>query len=149
MTKIYLFVLIALTMLTVSCSQPKQLVYQDVRNFRVGKLTLDMPEVGMDLQFYNPNDYGLTLKDANIDVYINNTLIGKAALTNAFSVPARDTFLMPVNLTADLKNVLPNALQILFNKEVEVTLHGNVKAGKGIFINIPVDYRGKQRLNVF
>lgn len=132
-----------------SCTQPKQLVYQDVKNFRVGNLSLSQPEVGMDLQFYNPNSYGLTLKDANIDVYINNQLIGKAALSNTFEVPGLDTFLMPVVLTADLKNIFPNALQIIFNKEVAVKLQGSVKAGKGLFVTIPVNYQGTQKLNVF
>lgn len=132
-----------------SCSQPQQLVYQDVKNFRIGKLSLDQPEVGMDIQFYNPNNFGLTLKDATIDVYINNQFIGKAALSNTFEVPATNTFLMPVALTADLKNIFPNALQIIFNKEVDVRLQGNVRAGKGVFLNIPINYQGRQKLNVF
>ena len=142
-------VLLALIIGITSCSQPQQLVYQDVKNFRIGKLTLSQPEVGMDLQFYNPNNFGLTLKDANINVYVNNQLIGKAALSNTFSVPAMNTFLMPIALTADLKNIFPNALNIIFNKEVDLKLEGNVRAGKGVFVNIPINYQGRQKLNVF
>jgi LEA14-like dessication related protein len=132
-----------------SCTTPQSLVYKDVKNFRIGKLSLAQPEVGMDIQFYNPNAYGLTLKDANIDVYLNNTYIGKAALSNQFSVPGLDTFNMPVALTADLKSIFPNALNIIFNKEVNVRLQGNVKAGKGVFLNIPINYEGRQKLNIF
>ncbi|RYZ53472.1 MAG: hypothetical protein EOP49_07270 [Sphingobacteriales bacterium] len=132
-----------------SCSQPQQLTYQDAKNFRVGKLSLAQPEIGMDLQFYNPNAFGLTMKDANIEVYINNQFIGKATMNREFSVPARDTFLMPVYLTADIKNVFPNALQILFNKTVDLQLKGNVRAGKGVFLNVPINYQGRQKLNVF
>ena len=132
-----------------SCTTPQSLVYRDVKNFRIGKLSLSQPEVGMDLQFYNPNSYGLTLKDANIDVYLNNTYIGKAALSNQFEVPGLDTFLMPIALTADLKKIFPNALNIIFNKEVDVRLQGNVRAGKGVFLNIPINYQGRQKLNIF
>ncbi len=132
-----------------SCTQPRQLMYQDVRNFRLGNISLDRPQVGMDLQFYNPNPFGLTLKDANINVYINNSFVGAATLANTFDVPGLDTFLVPVMLTADLKNIFPNALQILFNKEVELRLKGNVKAGKGVFINVPINFQGKRKLNVF
>jgi LEA14-like dessication related protein len=103
----------------------------------------------MDLQFYNPNNFGLTLKDANINVYVNNQFVGKAALSNTFDVPALNTFLMPIALTADLKNIFPNALNIIFNKEVDLKLEGNVKAGKGVFVNIPINYQGRQKLNVF
>jgi LEA14-like dessication related protein len=132
-----------------SCTQPRQLVYQDVKNFRVGDLNFSQPKLGMDLQFYNPNNFGLTLKDANINIYLNNTFIGSAVLNNQFDVPGLDTFLMPIMLTADLKNIFPNALQILFNKEVDLRIQGNVKAGKGVFLNVPINFQGKRRLNVF
>lgn len=145
----YCSAVFALVISLLGCSQPQQLVYKDVKNFRIGKLTLDRPEVGMDLEFYNPNDFGLTLKDANIDVFVNNQFVGKAALTNTFSVPALNTFLMPIALTADLKNIFPNALNIIFNKEVDLKLQGSVKAGKGVFINIPINYQGRQKLNIF
>ncbi len=103
----------------------------------------------MDVQFYNPNTFGLTLKDASLELYINNAHIGSAFITNSFNVPGRDTFLMPVTIAPDLKNVFPNALQLLFNKEVDVRIQGSVKAGRGIFITIPINYQGRQRLNAF
>ena len=132
-----------------SCTQPRQLVYQDVQNFRLANLNLERPALGMDLRFYNPNNFGLTLKDANINVYINNTFVGNASLTNTFDVPGLDTFLLPVTLTVDIKNIFPNALSILFNKEVELRLQGNVKAGKGLFVNVPINFQGRRKLNVF
>jgi LEA14-like dessication related protein len=131
-----------------ACASPKDLVYQDVKNFRVSKISL-RPEVGMDVQFYNPNKYGMTLKDANVDLYINNKLAGHAMLTEKFQVPASSTFLLPVTLVADLKNILPNAMSLLANEEVNIRLTGNVKAGKGIMVNIPIQYEGKKKLNVF
>jgi len=128
-------------------NEVRNLEYQEVKNFRLTKLDLK-PEVGMDVQFYNPNTFGLTLKDANIELYINNAHIGKAFISQSFNVPGKDTFLMPVTLVPDLKNVFPNALQLLFNKEVDVRIQGTVKAGRGIFITIPINYQGRQKLNV-
>lgn len=150
MNKILLLPLLILSIICLaSCTEPKQLVYQDAKNFRIGKLSFNESEVGMDLQFFNPNNFAMTLKDANIDVYINNSFIGKAALSSAFNVPAKDTFLMPVSLNADLTNIFQNALQILFNKEVEVKLDGTVTGGRGVFFTIPIKYQGKEKLNVF
>lgn len=142
----------ALIILFSSCATQREiskLEYQDVKNFRVAKLDLDNPEIGMDVQFYNPNTFGLILKDANIDIFINNAHIGKAFVTNSFNVPGRDTFLMPVTLRPDFKNVFPNALQLVFNNEVDVRIEGSVKAGRGLFITIPINYQGKQKLNLF
>jgi LEA14-like dessication related protein len=119
-----------LILVVASCANPKDLVYQDVKNFSVKKISLN-PEVGMDVQFYNPNKYGMTLKDADINLYINNTLVGHAVMDEKFNVPAADTFLL------------------MSNKEVTVKLQGSVKAGKGVLVRIPISYEGKKKLNVF
>jgi len=150
--KLKLTVLFLSLLTIVSCATQKEvrnLQYQEVKNFRLAKLDLDRPEVSMDVQFYNPNTFGLTLKDAKLDLYINNAFIGSASLTRSFSVPGMDTFLLPVTLVPDFKNVFPNALQLLFNKEVDVRIQGSVKAGKGLFITVPINYEGRQKLNVF
>src|SRR5690606_7714167 len=106
------------------------------------------PKLGMDVQFYNPNKYGMTMKDANIDLFVNGKHIGNAFLEKSYQIPGLDTFLLPVSFKADLQNILPNALAILSNNEVEVELKGHVKAGKGVFINVPINHKGKQGLNV-
>lgn len=150
MKRTLLFALLAILCLgTYSCSNtaPKALTYQDVKNFRLFTLSLN-PDIGMDIQFYNPNTFNLTLKDANLNVFINEREIGTTTITNSFSVPATDTFLLPVRLKANLGNIFANAYSILSNKEVDIRLVGNVKAGRGIYLNIPINYRGRQRLNV-
>lgn len=148
MKRITLLILIPLIVLAFfSCANPKDLVYQDVKNFRLMELSMK-PKVGMDVQFFNPNKFGMTMKDADIDLYLNGKLVGKAKLANTYNVPANDTFLLPVNLTADLQQILPNAMAILANNSVDVELKGYVKAGRGVFVNIPINYKGKQELNV-
>lgn len=131
----------------ISCSNPRDLEYQDVKNFRLLEVSMS-PKLGMDVQFYNPNKYGMTMKDANVDLFVNGKHIGNAFLEKSYHIPGLDTFLLPVSFKADLKNILPNALAILSNKKVDVELKGHVKAGKGVFINIPINYKGQQELNV-
>ena len=138
---------LAFVVLLASCGNPQQLQYQDVKNFRINELSM-MPDIGMDVQFYNPNKFGMMMKDADIDLYLNGHLVGNAKLASSFDVPGHDTFLLPVNLKADLKEVLPNALAILVNKKIEVELKGKVMAGKGVFVSLPIHYKGEQELNV-
>lgn len=139
--------LIILCIALFSCANPKSLVYQDVKNFSILTLSLQ-PDIGMDIQFYNPNPFGVTLKDANIDVYINDKLIGKGSLQKTFNVPAADTFLMPVKLKADLSGLFNRAYSLLANREVTVRLDGSVKSGKGVFVTIPIHYEGRKKLEV-
>jgi LEA14-like dessication related protein len=145
--RLFIVALLAVVAMIASCANPKDLVYQDVKNFHVITLSLQ-PEVSMDIQFFNPNTKGVTLKSANIDVYINDKLIGKTNLQGSFAVPAADTFLLPVKLKADLRSLFANAYSLLANRTVTVKLHGSVKAGKGVFVNIPIHYEGKQKLHV-
>ena len=141
----------ALALAFAGCSQPKALVYTDLRNFRVQAVNLQQMTVVLDLEFYNPNGYGLSLKNGNLDAFFNNKYLGKAVLDERMAVPAKDTFLLPVSVTADLRNILSNAFDLLTkgDKDVLVRLQGSVKAGKGgIFIGVPVKYEGRQKIHL-
>lgn len=131
------------------CAQPKSLVYQDVAAVRVHKVDLNAATVVADLRFYNPNRYSVNLKDGDIDAYFNDRYLGKAILDERAYVPAKDTFLLPVTITASLESIFANALDMLVNKAVLVRLQGSLKAGKaGIYIRVPVRYEGRQQLDL-
>ncbi len=99
----------------------------------------------MDVKLYNPNKYCLKLKKADLDLYINGNHLGKVKTKAVCSVTKLDTFTLPVTLAVDYRNILPNALQLLFNSEVDVKLTGKVKAGRhGLYITVPINYVGKQ-----
>lgn len=134
-----------------SCAQPKPLVYRDLQNFRIQSIDLQEATMVLDLQFYNPNNYGLTLKDGDIDAYFNNKFVGKASLAGRSSIPAKDTFTTPVLVTTTLQSLVANALELLAggDKVVLIRLQGSVRAGKGkIFFRVPVNYEGKQTIHL-
>jgi LEA14-like dessication related protein len=138
-----------LCLLMLSCSQPKSLVYQDVGNFRVQNVNLQQATVVADVRFYNPNNYGLSLRNGDLDAYFNDRFLGKAAVDEQTAIPPRDTFVLPVSVRVDLKNIFPNALQLLTSQEVLVRLQGTVRVGKGgVFIGVPVRYEGRQKLKL-
>ena len=131
-------------LLASSCRAPKELVYQNVENFRLKQNGLQS-QVSMDIKMYNPNSYCMNLKNADVDVFINGKSLGKMQVDERCAVPRLDTFLMPVILNVDLKNVLPNALQLLMNGDVNVKIAGTIKAGKhGVYKKVPVNYEGMQ-----
>lgn len=128
------------SLLLVSCRQPKDLVYKSVQNFGLQK-----GKALMDISFYNPNKYKLKVKNVDLDVYLNGARLGKMNVSRPVAVPRMDTFTVPVSMEVDLKNLLPNALQLAFSSDMSVKLQGNVKAGRhGVFKNVPVNYEGKQ-----
>ncbi len=136
-------------MMMTGCAKPKDLQYKGIQNIRINSVSFSKTQLGADIKFYNPNGYPMVLKEAVADVFVENKLIGNVRLDNTFHVPKRDTFLLPVLLDANLGGVLGNLVQALGNKEVMVKFTGVVKAGRnGIFVTIPINYEGKQKLNL-
>jgi LEA14-like dessication related protein len=144
------YIVCALLILTAACHAPKDLVYKGVNNFSIESANLRAPRLGLNMLFYNPNNRSMTIKHADVEVFINNNHLGNVVLDTRYRIPANDSFSIPVSLTIDMKQVIPDALQIALNKSAEIKLVGHVKAKRGlIYLNIPVNYTGKQPLNLF
>ncbi len=138
---------IFIIVLLASCGNPQDLQFQDVKGIRVKTLSSNT-KAEVDIQFYNPNKFGMKMKDADIDLYLNEKLIGNAKMEDTYEVPAEDTFVLTANMDIDIKKALPSALDILLNNNMTVELKGHVKAGKGVMIPIPIKYKGEQKLNI-
>ena len=147
---ISLSIIIIAIVFIAACSQPKNLVYINTQNIQLRKLNLKQPTISANVLFYNPNKYKMQLKDAIVDLYINEQKMGVAVLENEVSIPASDSFALPLIFNINMRNVkLGNAWDLATNKEFELRLDGTAKAGKvGAFIKIPVKYIGKQKLNL-
>jgi LEA14-like dessication related protein len=136
--------LFAASTLFFGCKTPQALVYQDVKHIALQKASLQEVKLSGDVQLYNPNNFAVKLKKADIDVYVNAIHAGKVSVAQKTLIARRDTFLLPVVVAVDMKNVLPNALQLLVNKDIMLRLTGAIKAGKhGVYISVPVNYDSK------
>ena len=128
-----------------ACRQPKDLIYQNVQGFKLQKAGAAQTTLSMDIRLYNPNGYSLKLKKADVDVFLNDNHLGKMIVKGPYTITKLDTFVLPVILNVDLKNVLPNVLQLVLNSEVDVKLSGTIKAGRhGVYLTVPINYEGKQ-----
>jgi LEA14-like dessication related protein len=141
------FFLLFIAVSTSAFGQLKDIQYLDVENFKIQQIENNKAAISLDIRLYNPNNYKLKLKDADIDVFINGNHIGKVQqAVDKYEVLKNDTCLVPVILDVDMQNILANALQIVLSSGMaDVKLSGTVKAGRhGIFIPIPINYQGKQ-----
>lgn len=142
---LYAFVILSLA----SCAKPKDLEYVDFRNLRVLKWGLKESTVGIDVDFYNPNKSRLQLKKADVDVYINETYLGKSTLDSLVRIPARDTFSLPVTMRVATGGALTNLLRIVADSSVVIRMEGNASFGKGgVFVNYPIKYEGRKRIKL-
>lgn len=139
-----------LTILLVCCSTPKELEYRDFRNFAVQKVGFSTTSVKMDMIYYNPNGFGLQLKKTELDVFVNDVLLGHTSQEYQITIPKKEQFIIPIVMDVDMKNLLKNSLTSLFNKEVRVRVNGSIKVGKAnVFISFPLKYEGIQAVDFF
>ncbi|HVZ97347.1 MAG TPA: LEA type 2 family protein [Chitinophagaceae bacterium] len=139
-----------LFLMIISCSSPKELEYRDFRNFTIQKLGFNSSTVSMDIVYYNPNNFGLQLRNSDLDIFINGNLLGHSTQDTLLRIPRRDTFSFPVKFDVQMDNILKNAWATLTGKEVTVKLTGKVKVGKAnIFMIFPVNYEAKETFSLF
>jgi LEA14-like dessication related protein len=147
-TSLWIFVFV--TMAFLSCSSPKALEYKTYHNFSVESLGFNNSTVSLNLEYYNPNNFGMQLKNTDLDIFINGNLLGHSTTDTLINIPRRDTFLVPVKFKVDMRNVFKNAWNTFLGKEVLVRLSGKVKVGKGnMFMSFPINYETKQTFSMF
>jgi LEA14-like dessication related protein len=143
---LYSFLVVAL----LSCSKPQGFDYRDIRNFRVEKLGFEKSTISMDLIYFNPNNFGVQLRKVDCDVYIEDQYLGKYQLDTLMSIPKKAEFVLPSRMEVDMRNVFKNTFSVLFSKEVLVKVQGTTRVGKGnFFINVPVNYEGRHKFDLF
>jgi len=125
----------------------KEPQFIDARNFAIKSVGIKTSTVYTDLYYYNPNGFGIQMKKADLDIYIDDQFVGHTLVDTLINIPRRDTFNIPVSVDVEMKKLFPNALSILLKEEVELKIEGTAKLGKsGIFLNVPVKYKGMHRI---
>lgn len=149
MKKFVVFLTIFLATL-ISCKKPQGFDYREVKNIKIENLGFQQTVLSMDLVYFNPNNFGVTLKNVDCDIYIDKNFLGHYKLDTIMKIEKKSEFSLPSKISVDMKNVYKNAISVLFNKEIELNVKGTSKVSKlGISINVPFDYKGKHKINVF
>jgi LEA14-like dessication related protein len=134
----------------IACKKPQSFDYRDIRNVRVEKAGFDRSTIAMDLVYFNPNNFGVQLKHVDCDVYVEKTFLGKFTLDTTMNILKKSEFVLPAKIDVDMKNIFKNTFSALFGTELLVEVKGTTRVGKGgIFINVPVDYSGRHKFELF
>ena len=140
----------ALTMVIMSCSSPKALEYRTFHNFSIQKLGFNNTTIKLDLEYYNPNNYGMQLRNSDLDIFIDGNLLGHSTFDTLITIPRRNTFILPIKFDVDMQNIYKNAWSTMTGKEVVVKLTGKLKIGKAnVFMSLPVNYESKETFSLF
>ncbi|MBI1342815.1 MAG: hypothetical protein GC171_07775 [Terrimonas sp.] len=126
--------------------EPKFLGLSD---FRVTSLAGDQSIMELNINYYNPNTYGVKMKKTEFDVFIDNELAGHAAMDTVLRINPLQNFTIPIQLKARTKDILKHSLALLINKKLMIKITGTTRIGKaGIYFNYPIYYEGMQSIQM-
>ena len=148
--KVTIAIISAFFALVLGCSKPLTPTYAGYKNLRLEKIGLKENILAAEVQLFNPNHYPLQVKSADVDLYLADRFVSKTKFDTLITMIPKDTTSIPLRLTLSAKDLLRNAGLVLLNPDIKVRIDGNVRAGrKGYFVNLPVNYEGTQRINLF
>ena len=124
--------------------------YRDIRNIRLVQLGVLQSTAGVDLIYYNPNNFGVELSDARGDVYIDDQYLGRFGLDEEVQVGKRSEFLVPAIIKVDMLGAVLNHRELYKKKEAMIRIEGLARVRKaGVTKDIPIKYEQMQNIEKF
>jgi LEA14-like dessication related protein len=132
-----------------SCGKIEEPEFRKLNNFGIRKLGLQESTIGFNAVYYNPNNFGVSVKEAVLDVYLDSTYIGKFIQPHSVDVANKAEFSIPLEATLTFQNAMTLGLEKKLGKEVLVRADGSVRIGKaGVYVTRDIDYRGRHLLDL-
>src|SRR5215213_6663035 len=117
-----------------SCTNVKDPEFRRIEKFGLRKLGLSEATVGFHVTYYNPNNFGVSVKEAVADIYIDSVYLGKFTQENSVDVRKNAEFSIPFTGAISLQTALNLKLDDMARKDVLLRADGTVKVGKaGIY----------------
>jgi LEA14-like dessication related protein len=102
---------------------------------------------------HNPNGAGIDLINSDMDIYINDRLLGKTKQLEAIRINRLSDFTLPLDVDVATGSInlsfLKGMWESMQNGKVKVTIKGKCKFNKmAIPFNFPIDYTENVDLKV-
>ncbi|MEO7768092.1 MAG: LEA type 2 family protein [Ferruginibacter sp.] len=145
------FLFIALIVLS-SCgiSNVKEPEYRDIREIRLIEVGLLQSTAGVDLVYYNPNNFSVQVAEARGDVYLDSMYLGRFGLSETVQVNKKSEFVIPATVKLDMIGILKNQRDLLKKKEVLLRIEGLARVTKsGFSKDLPIKFEKMQNIERF
>src|SRR5215204_5545158 len=77
------------------CKEVKDPEFRRIDNFGVRSISLQDATIGFDVTYFNPNNFGVNVKEAAADVYIDSLYLGKFTQVQSVNVRQEADFSIP------------------------------------------------------
>jgi LEA14-like dessication related protein len=128
----YRLFLLLLLILPVACVSVSDLKIGQIKDVQVAKVDGNAIDVSLSMPVENQNSFSIKVKNANLDVYANDKLIGMVQQIDPLVFPGKSNSIyvikMKVNLSVSMVSLLP-LMNVLGGKPPVVRLKGSLKVG--------------------
>lgn len=132
-----------------SCSKVEGPEFRKLSDFKLKKIDFQKADLGFQVTYFNPNKFGVSVKEAEIDVFVDSIYIGKFIQDREVDVARKAEFSLPFTGSVSIGRALQLNLTDLTNRTVLLKADGAVKVGKaGVFISRPITYQGKHKVDL-
>lgn len=136
-----------------ACNSFKEPEYRRLDRFEFTTFSLHKIQFRTDLVMYNPNNIGTDLLDSDVDLYINDKILGKSKQANAIRVNKISEFAIPISVdvaTGQLNlSFLKSMWESMSKGKVKISVKGNCRLRKaGVPFNIPINYSENVKITV-
>jgi LEA14-like dessication related protein len=129
-------------------SQIREPEYREIRAVRIMDIDLLHTTAGLDLVYYNPNDFGVQLNEARGDVYIDGMHLGRFGINDKVQVGKRKEFTVPAVIKLDNISAIRNHRDIWKKDEAVIRIEGFARVKKSGYVKeVPIRYEGTQNID--
>lgn len=124
-----------------SCSSFKEPIIKGSDDFKLTQFEGKKITFSLTLAIENNNWYALKIKPSNVDLYLEDKLIGNLHLLNKVTIPAKKTteLIVPARIEF-VDGAMISLFKIISKDQVAVRLNGKVKGGVlFVYKNFSVD----------
>lgn len=132
-----------------ACANIREPEFRRFGSFGVKTFGLQNVDIDFKVTYFNPNSFGVSVKEAVADLYVDSVYLGKFNQYQEVAVEKLAEFSIPLSGSISLAEALKLKTGDLSNREFFVRAHGSVKVGKaGVFILKPFNYSGKHKVDL-
>jgi hypothetical protein len=143
-----ILLVVASLLLLSSCGKVQDPEFRRIDNFGLKKLGFSESIIGFDVVYFNPNRFGLSVKETMLNVFVDSMQIGTFNQVRQIEVANEQEFRIPLEASVSIEKALDLNIPGLVGKEVLVSAEGTTRVGRaGVFITKDIRYSGRHKIN--
>lgn len=138
MKKSFHILFLCITSLLLSACNFKEVKLEKIESFKVLNINKDGIEVELNVLVSNPNSFGFTIYDSDLNLTVSKIELGKIELSEAVRIGAHAKSHKKIQVKASLKDLGITALAGLASlatiKKLDISISGDVKVRTLLFL---------------